>query len=110
MPALPSSNYRELFSAAVPDVSRDDNKELAEAAEVLTRVWRGLVLETEPKSRTLTEVLLTQLFRFMGEPQEASKIEKMTDEIFRAVDREKKVPDAGPGRRPVAVNGNGAHG
>ncbi len=85
-PALPSQKYADLFAPAVPDVSRDDNLELADAAERLTRVWRGLALESEPKSRTLTTALLTQLFRFMGEPQEASLIGKMVDEIFRAVD------------------------
>lgn len=117
VPALPRGDYARLFAPAVPDVSRDDNKELAEAAEVLTRVWRGLVLESEPKSRTLTDVLLTQLFRFMGEPQEASKIRRMTDEIFTHVDRDARIDrrpqtaDRGSaregGKRPVVVNGHG---
>lgn len=108
VPQLPSHTFSQLFAPSVPDVSRDDNKELAEAAEVLTRVWRGLVLEEEPKSKTLTETLLTQLFRFMGEPQEASMIRKMVDEIFTAVDRD-GAGDAGPGRRAVVVP-NGVNG
>ncbi|MFW6068931.1 MAG: hypothetical protein ACOC9E_05055 [Chloroflexota bacterium] len=86
VPSLPSEVYRQLFAPSVPDVSRDDNKELADAAETLMGVWRGLVLEEEPKSRTLTTTLLEQVFKFMGEPQEASKIRKMVDEIFSAVD------------------------
>lgn len=86
VPELPSQVYSRLFAPSVLDVSRDDNKELAEAADKLISVWRGLVLEEEPKSRTLTETLLTQIFRFMGEPQEASKIRKMVDEIFSGVD------------------------
>lgn len=87
VPALPGAVYGELFAPAVPDVSREDNVELADAAERLTRVWRGLALEEEPKSRTLTSILLTQLFRFMGEPQEARVIERMVDEIFARVDK-----------------------
>lgn len=100
VPSLPSKKHFELFTPAVPDVSRTDNKELADAADTLTRVWRGLALEEEPKSRTLTTVLLTQLFRFMGEPQEASTINKIVDEIFTAVD---KAPDAPAGRNGAGM-------
>ena len=88
LPELPSANYNELFAPAVPDVSREDNADLANAAETLTKAWRNLIFDQEPQSRTLTETLLTHFFRFMGEPQEASKISQMVDEIFAGVERE----------------------
>jgi hypothetical protein len=83
LPALPSSSYRQLFTAAVPDISRQDSAERALAASHLAVVWRHLMLETEPQSRRLGELLLAQLFRFMGEPQEAGVVKKVVEEMFR---------------------------
>jgi hypothetical protein len=123
VPSLPSAVYRDLFAPAVPDVSRDDNRELGQAAETLTQVFKNLILESEPQSRTLTTELLRQVFRFMGEPQEAAKIEKMVDEIFSNVDgqsatglavregeqRGDVASSASPGARAVVVNGRNGH-
>lgn len=83
LPALPSASYRQLFTAAVPDISRQDSAERALAASHLASVWRQLVLETEPQSRQLAELLLSQLFRFMGEPQEAGVVKRVVEEMFR---------------------------
>ena len=90
LPRLPSDDYRKLFAPAVPDVSRSDNAELAAAARDLTAVWKGLVLEQEGRSRTLSELLLGQVFRAMGEPQEAHTIRKITDEIFSNLDGDRQ--------------------
>jgi hypothetical protein len=99
LPALGTQNYQRLFAPAVPDISREDNQELAHAAERLTNVYKQLVLEQEPRSRTLTKSLLTQIFRFMGEPQESTTIAKITDEIFSNLDHGPR-PAASPARQP----------
>ena len=112
LPALPNNNYTKLFSPAVPDVSRTDNQALAEAAAKLTDVWKGLVLESEPKSRTLLEQLLTHTFRFMGEPQEASTIKKMVDEMIAAAEKEAREARTAPApatARPTAPTPSNGH-
>jgi len=83
LPALPTASYRRLFAAAVPDISRQDNAERALAAYHLTEVWRNLVREAEPQSRRLAELLLAQVFRFMGEPQEAGVIKRVVEEMWK---------------------------
>jgi hypothetical protein len=84
LPALPSASYRQLFTAVAPDISRQDSAERALAASHLASVWRHLVLETEPQSRQLAELLLGQLFRFMGEPQEAGVVKRVVEEMFES--------------------------
>src|SRR5690606_30902536 len=87
LPALPNAGYNRLFVPALPDISRQDNAERATAAYHLAQVWRTLILETAPQSRRLAETLLAQIFRFMGEPQDAAAIRAMTDDIFQNLDR-----------------------
>jgi hypothetical protein len=82
MPALPTTAYRQLFTAAVPDISRRDSADRAAAAAHLAAVWRELMWENELPSRRLAEALLAQIFRFMGEPQEAGAVREMVDEMF----------------------------
>jgi len=100
LPDLPSQSYDKLFAPAVPDVSRTDNQALAEAASKLTDVWKALVLEEEPKSRTLLETLLTHTFRFMGEPQDAQKVKKMADEMIAAAARAERQARTMPTPQP----------
>ena len=92
LPALPTASYRRLFAAAVPDISRQDNAERALAAYHLTEVWRNLVREAEPQSRRLAELLLAQVFRFMGEPQEAGVIKRVVDRCGGAIAGQKPLP------------------
>src|SRR5690606_3648080 len=87
-----------LFVPALPDISRQDNAERATAAYHLAQVWRTLILDTAPQSRRLAETLLAQIFRFMGEPQDAAAIHAMTADIFENLDHadpERRRP-AGP--------------
>lgn len=107
LPTLPSMSYEKLFAPAVPDVSRTDNQALAEAASKLTDVWKGLVLEAEPKSRTLLEMLLTHTFRFMGEPQPAEKIRKMVDEMIAAAEKAERQAQTMPAQPQPQPQTNG---
>lgn len=85
---LPTNDYKTLFKTAVPDVSRDDNLQLAQAAKELTGSLTNLIMETEPKSRTLLRTYLEMTFKFMGEPQSASTLDKILDEIYSTASEE----------------------
>jgi hypothetical protein len=87
LPALPTNAYNDLFTPAIPDISRQDNADRAMAAARLAAVWNTLILDTAPKSRRLTELLLGQIFRFMGEPQTVATVAAITDDIFHNLDR-----------------------
>lgn len=108
VPALPHRNYNRLFIAETTDISRTDNEKLAAAGRELTEIYKALALESEPRSRTLTEKLLAQVFRFMGEPQEAATIRTIVDEVFTAIDRPD--PSTPPtSQHPVPERANGQH-
>jgi len=66
MPA--ESDYSRLFTAAVPDISREDNQQLAAAARDLSAVTAQLG-EAFPGSPTLKRLMLRLVLKFAGEPQ-----------------------------------------
>jgi hypothetical protein len=78
---LPTLDHRKLFNTAVPDVSRDDNLQLAQAANHLTQSLTQLIHESEPKSRTLLRTYLEYVFKFMGEPQSGETLDTIIDEM-----------------------------
>jgi len=85
LPALPSTNYAELFTAQVPDLNTDDNKELAGAGQDIANAYKELVLSTEGQSRTLLTKTLEMFFKFLGEPQQDDVVQKMVDEMITSM-------------------------
>lgn len=84
VPPLPTHDYRQLFTAEMPDVSRRDNLELARAANYVASAYAQLAQQTEPQSRALTRAFLRQFFRVLGEPQSERVLREMEDEMFGA--------------------------
>ena len=82
LPELPSTNYQELFTAQVPDIATDDNKDLAKSGWDLAQAYSEYALSTEGQSRTLLNKSLSAFFKFIGEPQSDDVIIKMVDEMF----------------------------
>lgn len=85
---LPTTDFTKLFTPNLPDVSRIDNHELAQAARQLSLAYRDLVLETEPKSRQLLTTFLNLIFRGAGEPQSQGTVGRIVDEIFSNAGRD----------------------
>lgn len=82
LPPLPTTDFRQLFTPAVPDISRRDNLELARSAQSLAAAYRDLVQETAPRSRALTGLFIQQLFKTLGEPQPERVVEEIVAELF----------------------------
>lgn len=84
---LPTHNYNKLFTYNTTDLSREDNATLAKAALDLSQAYENLLLETEPKSRSLTTELLTLFFKFAGEPKSTREIKAIVDDIFTNLEK-----------------------
>lgn len=68
----------DLITIELPDISREDNGELASAAGQLATAFSTLLQTTQHPSPTLRHRLLTLVFRFAGEhltPEELDKID-----------------------------------
>jgi hypothetical protein len=79
---LPDPNYSELFSVSVADVSRSDNKELAQAGQALAAAFSAMFVHVPPAgSKTLVRKGLELLFKFVGEPLTEKELKVMTDEL-----------------------------
>lgn len=87
------------------DVSRIDNMDLATAGSTIAQTFRALMLEEEPSSRRLTELMLRTTFKFIGEPQSESTIQTIADEIFSNLDK----PETTTTMPMPSNNGNGRH-
>ena len=67
-PEVDGRDYRRLFLVTVPDVSRSDNMQLAQASAELAGALERLQGQF-PDSPTLRRLLLKLVLRFAGEPQ-----------------------------------------
>lgn len=74
------------WKTAVPDIGKDDNLPLAQAASALTTSLSQLVMET-PSSPTLLRAYLENIFKFMGEPQAPATLDKIVDEMMKGANK-----------------------
>lgn len=96
---------RALIVPQVADVSRADNNDLAEAGDKLSSAFNQMMLETEPRSRTLTELYLTAFFKFIGEPQSKTTIDTILSEIFTGVSASANATNGRASATAVTKNG-----
>jgi hypothetical protein len=79
---LPEQNYRALFTVSVTDVSRSDNKELAEAGQALAAAFSSLFAHVPAgESPSLRRKALQLLFKFFGEPLTEGELEVIGREL-----------------------------
>jgi hypothetical protein len=76
---LPAPVYPELFTAQVPDISRADNRDLAQAALDVAQAF-GQVAALVPPGRALQAQALKLLFRFAGEPLSDAAVAGLVDD------------------------------
>jgi hypothetical protein len=80
-PRLRTSDYSQLFTLSVADISRSDNEALARAAQSLVQALSGLK-DLDLRSPTLSRLALRMLFKFAGEPQSEEMIERIYQEMM----------------------------
>lgn len=71
---LASSNYEELFSVSVPDISRSDNEVLARSARDISTGIQSLAYQLPGYSETYSKLALRLFYKFVGEPQSEETI------------------------------------
>ena len=87
-PDLSDRPYNELFSVTRPDISRDDNLALAQAADKLASALKTLQEAVENgKSSTLRGLLLKLVMKFAGESQPEEMMKAIEKELGGETDR-----------------------
>jgi hypothetical protein len=80
--ALPEQNYRALFTVSVADVSRSDNRELAQAGQALAGAFSDLFGHVPAaESPSLRRKALQLLFKFFGEPLSEEELGVIGEEL-----------------------------
>lgn len=75
---------RDLITISLPDLSRDDNKLLAEAAGQMATAFNELETALSTGSRTLRERILRHFFQFAAETIDAAEVGTILDELDEA--------------------------
>ena len=92
---------RDQITIDLPDLSRDDNEQLATAGRELARAFNGLNLALDSGSRALRERTLRSFFKFVSEPIEESEVQTIIDELEEsAAERAAMLPPAADGGQP----------
>lgn len=86
----------ELITAELPDISREDNGDLAQAAGQLSAAFTSLLQTTDHPSPTLRHRVLTLIFRFAGEQLTPAELDKIDQELASAAAEMKKQPEQRP--------------
>ena len=78
---LGSSNYADLFTVQLPDISRWDNEALARATRDITQGFSTLSSQLAALPHSLAKQALRLTFKFAGEPVSEELIEKILAEL-----------------------------
>lgn len=78
---LEETDYSKLFAVQMADISREDNKALAEAAHQLTLAMAKLQGQLGGDSPSLRRLVLQLVLKFAGEPQPADTLDKIMKEL-----------------------------
>ena len=81
---LASSDYSELFTVSVPDISRSDNESLARSSRDIMTGMQILALQLPGKSETFIKQMIRLAFKFSGEPQTEGVIEDIYQESLQS--------------------------
>jgi hypothetical protein len=79
---LPSTDFHKLFEVDVPEISRQDNRELATAAHQISRAMRELSQHLPKRSKNLTRLVIRMVMKFAGEPLSTEAIEEILSESY----------------------------
>jgi hypothetical protein len=74
---------RAAITVSLPDMSREDNLQLAQAAKELAAALETARQALPGRSDTFTEMMLSLILRFAGEPQPAEVVAKVMNESKR---------------------------
>lgn len=88
----------ESITAELPDISREDNTDLATAAGQLASAFSTLLNTTEHPSPTLRHRILTLIFRFAGEQLTPAELDEIDRELAAA---EPKQQQPEPEKQPA---------
>lgn len=80
-PELKSNNYKTLFTAVTPDITKSDNANLALAARDLTAAYTDLADQLPGNSNQLNKLFINLILKFAGEPQDDNDINDIMNEI-----------------------------
>lgn len=86
----------ELITVELPDISREDNGELASAAGNLANAFNTLLSTTQHPSPTLRHRLLTLVFRFAGEHLTPEELDRIDTELAAAEAKPQPQPQPQP--------------
>lgn len=108
--ALPEQLYKKLFTVSAADVSRSDNKELAQAGQALAAAFASLFQHIPAaQSPTLRQRALSLLFKFFGEPLTEIEIKEITDELASQPPASPPPPEPTKEEDLAAKNGHYQH-
>jgi len=101
----PRTPFNRLFVSNVSDISRQDNTNLATAANQLSIALQTLFQQVPAeKSTTLTKLAMRLIFKFAGEPQDDTVLNAILRESGRTVeDIDDAALNVGPGMRAVKL-------
>ena len=77
---LPRSDYADLFTVSMPDISRSDNETLARSARDIMDGMQTLADQLPGRSESFTKQMIRMMFKFSGEPQAEEVVEKIYQE------------------------------
>jgi hypothetical protein len=79
---LATSEYGRLFSVTMPDVSRQDNESLAQAARNLAEAFGKIKEQLPGGSRKLARIMLANVMKTSGAPLDDQIIDEVLSEAF----------------------------
>lgn len=90
----------EAIAAELPDISREDNSDLAAAAGNLANAFSTLLNTTAHPSPTLRHRILTLIFRFAGEQLTPAELDAIDKELAEAEAEAEQQPQPRPEAQP----------
>ncbi len=86
---LPTDDYEQLFTVAMPDISRTDKESLARSARDVSLALETLAGLLPGRSELLNKTALRVGLKFAGEPVGEDELDMMLDQAAAASDQEK---------------------
>jgi hypothetical protein len=83
-PALPTTNYKKLFTVQAPDLSRSDNVDLANAAQTFSKAIQEISSVLPAKTPEFARWAIKKMLKFAGEEIEKDALAEIVDAAFSA--------------------------
>jgi len=99
-PAIPLTEFNDIFTVSAPDVTLRDNDQLAGGSSKMAEAFSILQNTILGKSPTLHRIAIDLMLKFAGEPQEDKVLDKIISEAKADPIEPMFIPNQGAGGKP----------